>query len=51
MSLEEECDEWYLGMAQSDPSIVGVFPKSVIHMYTTGFFGEWPILTEIGILS
>ena len=49
VSLEEECDEWYLGTAQSNPSIIGIFPKSVIHTYAS-FSADISMITEIGKL-
>ena len=47
VSLEEECNEWYLGRVISNPGMIGVFPKSFIHTYTETK-EDLPIVAEIG---
>ena len=47
VSLEEECYEWYLGTVTSNPSMIGVFPKSFIHTYPSPK-EDLPIVAEIG---
>ena len=49
VSLEEECNEWYLGWVISNPSMIGVFPKSFIHTYPDAK-EDLPIVAEIGEL-
>ena len=48
VSLEEECNEWYLGWVISNPSMIGVFPKSFVHTYPDTK-EDLPIVSEIGI--
>ena len=47
VSVEEECNEWYLGRVISNPSMIGVFPKSFIHTYADTK-EDLPIVAEIG---
>ena len=47
VSVEEECKEWYLGRVISNPSMIGVFPKSFIHTYKDAK-EDLPIVAEIG---
>ena len=47
VSLEEECNEWYLGRVISNPSMIGVFPKSFVHTYPDAK-EDLPIVAEIG---
>ena len=47
VSLEEECNEWYLGRVISNPGMIGVFPKSFIHTYPETK-EDLPIVAEIG---
>ena len=47
VSLEEECNEWFLGRVITNPSMVGVFPKSFVHTYTDEK-EDLPIVAEIG---
>ena len=47
VSLEEECNEWYLGRVLSNHSMIGVFPKSFVHTYSDAK-EDLPIVAEIG---
>ena len=50
VSLEEECNEWYLGRVISNPSMIGIFPKSFIHTYLD-VKEDLPIVAEIGKIT
>ena len=50
VALEEECNEWYLGRVISNPSMIGVFPKSFIHTYPD-VKEDLPIVAEIGKIN